>query len=50
MQLLTNTDLTVTAVAESCGFASVYHFCRTFKQRMGMTPLEWAVGNRIYKL
>lgn len=33
---------TVTSVAESCGFSSVYHFCRAFKKSTGMTPSEYA--------
>lgn len=43
-QLLEENSITVTAVAESCGFASVYHFCRAFKQITGVTPTEYALG------
>ena len=37
-QLLIDTPFTVTAIAEECGFASVYHFCRAFRQRTGEPP------------
>lgn len=41
-QLLAEKSLTVTAISEACGFASVYHFCRAFKLITGMTPTEYA--------
>lgn len=37
-QLLENHAMTVTQIAEQCGFTSVYHFCRFFKQNTGTTP------------
>ena len=40
--LLSERAATVTAVSEACGFSSVYHFCRAFKQFTGMTPKEFA--------
>ena len=40
-QLLETNSLTVSAVAEKCGFSSVYHFCRTFKTHTGITPTEF---------
>ena len=40
--LLSEQAATVTAIAEACGFSSVYHFCRAFKQITGMTPMEFA--------
>lgn len=49
-QLLLDTPMTVTAIAESCGFTSVYHFCRAFKEKTGITPTQYAKGNRSYKL
>ena len=39
--LLREQSATVTTVAEACGFSSVYHFCRAFKQQTGMTPTEY---------
>ena len=41
-RLLSERSATVTAVSEACGFSSVYHFCRAFKQFTGMTPKEFA--------
>ena len=41
-QLLSEKSLTVTAIADACGFASVYHFCRSFKSMTGQTPTEYA--------
>ena len=49
-QLLVDTPLAVVAIAEECGFSSVYHFCRSFKQRTGQTPTQYAAANRIYKI
>ena len=49
-QLLCDTPFSVTAIAEECGFSSVYHFCRTFKEKIGMTPTEYAGLNRIYQI
>lgn len=49
-QLLVETPLSVTAIAEKCGFSSTYHFCRAFKSRTHTTPTEYARQNRIYTL
>ncbi len=49
-QLLTDTALSVTAVAEQCGFSSVYHFCRAFKQKTGMTPTQYAAAHKVYQI
>ncbi len=46
-QRLTDTPFTVTAIAEECGFSSVYHFCRAFKQKTGVTPTEYAATHKI---
>lgn len=46
--LLAESDLSVTGISEECGFSSPYHFCRIFKQKTGVTPLEYAKKNRIY--
>ena len=40
--LLSENKLTVNAVAERCGFSSVFHFCRSFKQTTGETPLSYS--------
>lgn len=49
-QLLLTSPFTVTAIAQECGFSSVYHFCRSFKQRTGQTPTQYAVDNKIYQI
>jgi AraC-like DNA-binding protein len=41
-QLLAENLYSVTDIAEQCGFSSVYHFCRVFKQVTGQTPTEYA--------
>lgn len=43
--LLAEHAVTITSVAEACGFSSVYHFCRAFKQFTGQTPTEFAQAN-----
>ncbi len=45
-QLLTESDLTVTQVAEACGFGGIYHFCRIFKEKTGYTPTAYAARQR----
>ena len=49
-QLLCDTPFSVTAIAEECGFSSVYHFCRAFKEKTGMRPTEYANLNKIYQI
>ena len=39
--LLSEHAASVTAISEACGFSSVYHFCRAFKQFTGHTPKEF---------
>ena len=39
--LLTNRELQVTEVAERCGYASIHHFSRTFKEHTGLSPLQY---------
>lgn len=47
-QLLSDTDLSVTEIAEQCGFSSVYHFCRAFRLRTGLTPSQYADSHKTY--
>ncbi len=49
-QLLTDTASTVTAISEACGFSSLYHFCRAFKEKTGTTPSRYAAEHRIYRI
>ena len=39
--LLTNRNFQVTEVAELCGYASIHHFSRTFKEHTGLSPLAY---------
>lgn len=40
-QLLSVGGLSVTEVAERCGFSDLYYFSKVFKQICGMPPSEW---------
>ncbi len=46
--LLNNSERTVTNIAEECGFSSVYHFCRSFKEKTGLTPTEYTKQTQNY--
>ena len=39
--LLRQTGLPISAVAEKCGFVSIFHFSRKFKQTYGESPAAW---------
>ncbi len=49
-QLLAEGGLKIAAVAEQCGFASPYHFCRAFKAQTGQTPTEYMIQNRRFEI
>lgn len=49
VQLCATAD-SVTAVAEACGFSSVYHFCRIFKEKTGLTPTDYAKRYRAFEV
>lgn len=49
-QLLTETALSVTEISERCGFGSVYHFCRAFKEKTGQTPTEFARAHAFFQI
>jgi AraC-like DNA-binding protein len=42
--LLRQTGLPISAVAEKCGFVSIFHFSRKFKQAYGESPAAWRRG------
>ena len=39
--LLATTDKSVTEIAASAGFASIHYFCRYFKEKENMTPIQY---------
>ena len=41
MMLLTTTDLNAHDISEKCGYRNYEHFARQFKERCGITPLEY---------
>lgn len=49
-QLLSEGNLKINAVAYKCGFSNPYHFCRVFKEKIGLTPTEYMKQNRVYKI
>lgn len=49
-QLLEEGNIKINSVAEQCGFASPYHFCRFFKKKTGITPTEYMKQNKMYKI
>ena len=40
-RLLTETDATIAAIAERCGFSSANYFALFFKRETGLTPTAW---------
>lgn len=38
---LTETDKKISELSYECGFSSIYHFCRAFRNKTGMTPSEY---------
>lgn len=47
-KLLVESPASVSEIAEECGFSSVYHFCRSFKDNTGLTPSEYSKQNKSY--
>ena len=45
MQLLARTDLRVQEIAEQCGYNNENHFMRQFKEKNGMTALQYRKNN-----
>ena len=44
--LLMTTDMTVTAIAESCGFSSAQYFYKVFTKKYGTPPAKLRRGLR----
>jgi len=49
-QLLLDTSLSITEIADACGFSSLCHFSKAFKERTGTSPTQYASQYRIYKI
>lgn len=45
-ELLAEGGLSVWAIAESCGFSSVYHFSKIFKSTVGISPSVYGITER----
>ena len=48
-QSLRDTDLSISAVAETTGFQTAHNLCRMFRLRLGMTPRQFRAQTRIDK-
>ena len=46
-QLLAEGVFSISAISEKCGFSNPYHFCRIFKDRIGIPPSEYRKENTI---
>lgn len=44
-QLLIESPFSISAIAEECGFSSVYHFSRVFKEKTGTSPSRFIKDN-----
>ena len=45
-QLLTNTDMRIQEIAEQCGYNNESHFMRQFKEKCGMTAIQYRKQNK----
>ena len=45
IELLTNTELSITEISYATGFASASHYTKTFHKMMGCTPLKFRHDN-----
>ena len=44
--MLSEDSVSISEIAHSCGFASVYHFSKAFKARTGTSPTLYAANHR----
>ncbi len=49
-QYLTEGVFSISEISEKCGFSNPYHFCRIFKEHLGITPSEYRKENLIYRI
>ena len=40
-RMITTQDLTLTTIANKCGFQNLSHFSKVFKQQFGVSPLQF---------
>jgi AraC family transcriptional regulator len=45
-RLLETTDLPIAHIADRCGFESLSHFTRTFKNAFGISPARYRKGTK----
>jgi AraC family transcriptional regulator, melibiose operon regulatory protein len=50
IELLTKTNLSITEISYATGFSSASHYTKTFRERMGCTPLKFRKDNANDKL
>lgn len=49
LKMLTETDRSVTQIAQDCGFNSPVHFCNTFKKSVRLSPKEYRAQVKLQK-
>jgi AraC family transcriptional regulator of arabinose operon len=45
-ELLSSTDTKIEKIAESCGYNSVSHFVKLFREKTGITPAAYRKNNK----
>lgn len=44
-ELLTNTQMKIQDISETCGFNNPYYFSKVFRQAVGLTPSQYRNGS-----